>query len=53
MTTKIEELKAAWEAARAVAQAVAYAAEDAWSDSDAAYSAYCEELKKQEENSDD
>jgi hypothetical protein len=44
--TKLDELKAAFKAARAVAQAVAYAAEDAWSDSDAAYAAYCDELKK-------
>jgi hypothetical protein len=52
--TKLEELKAAWEAANANAAAAWEAAADTATVAYAAYDAYEEELKKtQEENSDD
>jgi hypothetical protein len=58
MTTKLEELKAAWEAAAydacVTAKGVTEYAADAWDAAEAAWVAYQDELEKtQEENSDD
>jgi hypothetical protein len=51
--TKLEELKAAWEAANANAAAAWEAAADTATVAYAAYDAYEEELEKQKEKSDE